>query len=214
VSSGAESRAAYDALVVGSGAGGSAAAYRLAIAGWRIAIVEKGRELPRDRSTLDVDKVVFQGVFKSKERWRDGEGNEFAPEEYFNVQRLEQMHCILNTSISEKGQDDALRRTACAEGDLALTTQCCHTAKQVDRMKPDIFIGAMATAQTRREQAVLNSARATGVHQNVGGIDSTALACKACSATAYSSLQRTDPPCAVVPELAEGVSQIGARLRR
>ena len=104
--------------------------------------------------------------------------------------------------------------TAAQDTELTLPTQSCHTAKQVDRLKPDVVIGAMATAKTRREQAVLNSARATGVDQNVGSVDSTALACKACSATAYSSLQRTDPHCAVVLELAEGVSQIGARRRR
>jgi choline dehydrogenase-like flavoprotein len=75
----------FDAVIVGSGAGGCAAAYRLASAGLRVAIVEKGRELPRDASTLDFGKVVQQGFFKSKELWRDGRGRQFAPEEYFNV---------------------------------------------------------------------------------------------------------------------------------
>jgi choline dehydrogenase-like flavoprotein len=75
----------FDALIAGSGAGGSAAAYRLAMAGWRISILEKERELPRENSTPDVDQVVHQGTFRSKERWRDGLGKEFAPEEYFNV---------------------------------------------------------------------------------------------------------------------------------
>ncbi len=75
----------FDAVIVGSGAGGCAAAYRLASAGLRVAVVEKGKELPRDASTLDFDKVVHQGSFKSKELWRDGRGRQFAPEEYFNV---------------------------------------------------------------------------------------------------------------------------------
>jgi len=75
----------YDAIVVGSGAGGAAAAYRLASAGLRVAIVEKGRALPRDASTLDFAKVVHQSAFKSKELWRDGTGRSFAPEEYFNL---------------------------------------------------------------------------------------------------------------------------------
>jgi choline dehydrogenase-like flavoprotein len=74
-----------DAVIVGSGAGGSAAAYKLASAGLRVAIVEKGRELPRDSSTLDFDKVVHGGLFKSREQWLDGRGRRFAPEEYFNV---------------------------------------------------------------------------------------------------------------------------------
>jgi choline dehydrogenase-like flavoprotein len=75
----------YDAIVVGSGAGGAAAAYRLAAAGLRIAIVEKGHALPRDASTLDFTKVVHESSFKSKEIWRDGAGRSFAPEEYFNL---------------------------------------------------------------------------------------------------------------------------------
>jgi choline dehydrogenase-like flavoprotein len=77
--------ASFDAVIIGSGAGGSAAAYKLASAGLRVAVVEKGNELPRDSSTLDFDKVVHRGLFKSKEQWFDGRGRTFAPEEYFNV---------------------------------------------------------------------------------------------------------------------------------
>ncbi len=75
----------YDAIIVGSGAGGCAAAKTLVDAGLRVALVEKGRELPRDESTLDICKVVHEGLFKSQESWVDGRGREFKPEEYFNV---------------------------------------------------------------------------------------------------------------------------------
>jgi choline dehydrogenase-like flavoprotein len=75
----------FDAVIIGSGAGGSAAAYKLATAGLRVAVVERGSELPRDSSTLDFDKVVHRGLFKSKEQWFDGHGRRFAPEEHFNV---------------------------------------------------------------------------------------------------------------------------------
>ena len=75
----------YDAIIIGSGAGGAATAYRLAAAGLRIAIVEKGHALPRDASTLDFAKVVHEASFKSKELWHDGAGRSFAPEEYFNL---------------------------------------------------------------------------------------------------------------------------------
>lgn len=75
----------YDAIIIGSGAGGCAAAYKLVNAGLRVALLEKGDALPRDSSTLDFDKVVHQGAFKSQERWRDGRGVQFAPEEHFNV---------------------------------------------------------------------------------------------------------------------------------
>ncbi len=75
----------YDYLIIGSGAGGSAAAYRLASAGKRVLLLEKGRELPRDGSTLDVDQVVRQGTFKSQETWVDSRGKRIVPEEYFNL---------------------------------------------------------------------------------------------------------------------------------
>jgi len=78
-------RHVYDALIVGSGAGGSAAAYRLANAGLRVALLEKGNELPRDASTLDFNQVVGEGRFKSREAWQDNRGRSFCPEEYFNV---------------------------------------------------------------------------------------------------------------------------------
>ena len=75
----------YDYIIIGSGAGGSAAAWQLANAGRRVLLLEKGPELPRDGSTLDVDKVIRQGIFKSKEPWLDRQGRTFEPEEYFNL---------------------------------------------------------------------------------------------------------------------------------
>lgn len=75
----------FDVIIIGSGAGGSAAAYRLAKTGKRILIVEKGEPLPLDGSTLDVEQVFRRAAFKSKEPWRDGQGRTVTPEEYFNL---------------------------------------------------------------------------------------------------------------------------------
>jgi choline dehydrogenase-like flavoprotein len=47
----------YDVIIVGSGAGGAAVAYKLARAGKRVLMLEKGRQLPRDGSTLDTRQV-------------------------------------------------------------------------------------------------------------------------------------------------------------
>jgi choline dehydrogenase-like flavoprotein len=76
---------AYDAIIVGSGAGGSAAAYRLARAGLQVLLLEKGHDLPRDASTLDVGAVVHEGRFKAHERWRDRRDDALEPEEYCNL---------------------------------------------------------------------------------------------------------------------------------
>lgn len=75
----------YDAIIVGSGAGGSAAAYQLVRAGLEVLLLEKGGVLPNDGSTLDFRAVVGEGRYLSREPWLDGSGRRFAPEEHFNV---------------------------------------------------------------------------------------------------------------------------------
>jgi choline dehydrogenase-like flavoprotein len=75
----------FDAIVVGSGAGGSAAAYKLVNAGLKVLLIEKGPVLPKSAGTLDIQRVVHQGEFKSREQWRDRLGRTIVPEEYFNV---------------------------------------------------------------------------------------------------------------------------------
>jgi choline dehydrogenase-like flavoprotein len=75
----------YDAIIVGSGAGGAAAAYELARGGLRVVVLEKGGHLPTDGSTLDIERVVHRGEFLSREPWLDGQGRRFVPEEHFNV---------------------------------------------------------------------------------------------------------------------------------
>jgi len=75
----------YDYIIIGSGAGGAAAASTLVHTGASVLLLEKGPELPQDGSTLDVEQVIRQGRFKSHEPWLDSAGRTFAPEEYFNV---------------------------------------------------------------------------------------------------------------------------------
>lgn len=76
---------ACDVIVIGSGAGGAAAALQLVQSGLRVLLLEKGAELPRDGSTLDVERVVRRGEFLAREPWIDGHGQPVVPEEHFNV---------------------------------------------------------------------------------------------------------------------------------
>lgn len=75
----------YDVIIIGSGAGGSAAAYHLTQTGMRVLLIEKGRALPVDGSTLDVDKVLRHGAFLNDEPWWDRDGHMVVPEEHFNL---------------------------------------------------------------------------------------------------------------------------------
>jgi choline dehydrogenase-like flavoprotein len=75
----------HDFLIIGSGAGGCAAAYRLAREGHRVLLLERGEALPEDGTTLDPAIVLGEGRFKSREEWLDRQGAKLVPEECFNV---------------------------------------------------------------------------------------------------------------------------------
>ncbi|MCU7917206.1 MAG: GMC family oxidoreductase [Candidatus Thiodiazotropha sp. (ex Epidulcina cf. delphinae)] len=79
------SEQAYEVIIVGSGAGGSAAAYGLVKAGRRVLLLEKGGQLPRDGSTLDVKQVFAEGRFKNRQSWVDNQNRQFIPGEFHNV---------------------------------------------------------------------------------------------------------------------------------
>lgn len=58
----------YDAIIIGSGAGGCAAAYHLTQAGKSVLLLERGGSLPSDGSTLDVERVLRLEEFKCHEQ--------------------------------------------------------------------------------------------------------------------------------------------------
>ena len=78
-------RERFDVIIIGSGAGGSAAAYHLTQTGKRVLLLEKGLPLPKDGSTLDPGAVLKRGFFLNAEPWVDGHGRTTVPEEHFNV---------------------------------------------------------------------------------------------------------------------------------
>lgn len=74
----------YDAIIIGSGAGGSAAAYQLTKNGAKVLLIERGQPIPTDSSTLDVKKVG-QGLCRLREPWLDRHGSSFSPHEYLTL---------------------------------------------------------------------------------------------------------------------------------
>ncbi len=75
----------YDAIIIGSGAGGSACAFNLIQGGKRVLMLEKGDFLPKDGSTLAVDQVFGSSRFKNKQPWLDSQNKELTPGEFYNV---------------------------------------------------------------------------------------------------------------------------------
>jgi choline dehydrogenase-like flavoprotein len=79
------SEQAYEVIIIGSGAGGAAAAFSLVKAGRRVLLLEQGGQLPRDGSTLDVKQVFADGRFKNPRAWVDNQNRQFIPGEFNNV---------------------------------------------------------------------------------------------------------------------------------
>ena len=114
----------YDAIIIGSGAGGSAAAYHLAQTGKRVLLIERGPSLPKDGSTLDATQVIRQGKFLAREPWLDRFGRTVVPEEHFNL------------GGKTKWYGAALLRFAPAEFDADPTHQCRGWPIGYDELEP------------------------------------------------------------------------------
>ncbi|MDB4673423.1 hypothetical protein OAF27_01285, partial [Verrucomicrobiales bacterium] len=68
-----------DALVIGSGPGGSAVALALLERGLHVTMVERGEPLERSESNRDSKKNFQDKAYRTTERWTDQDGAEFQP---------------------------------------------------------------------------------------------------------------------------------------
>ena len=75
----------YDIIIIGSGAGGCAAAFQLTQSGATVLLLEKGQRLPKDGSTLDVDTVARRKLFVDDDPWLDRMGKVIVPQERSNL---------------------------------------------------------------------------------------------------------------------------------
>ncbi len=69
----------YDAIIIGTGAGGGPLALKLARAGKRILILERGPFLPREKKNWNTQAVFLDNRYHTKEVWMDKDGNDLHP---------------------------------------------------------------------------------------------------------------------------------------
>ena len=75
----------YDIVIIGSGAGGSSLAQRLAGSGKSILILERGKRLPVEPENWDPKAVFIKQRYKSREKWKDRTGASFTPNTHYWV---------------------------------------------------------------------------------------------------------------------------------
>ncbi len=75
----------YDAIVIGTGAGGGTLALQLARAGKKILILERGPFMPQEKLNWDTNAVFIDNRYHTKETWQDKEGKNLHPQQAYFV---------------------------------------------------------------------------------------------------------------------------------
>jgi choline dehydrogenase-like flavoprotein len=77
--------AQYDAIIIGTGAGGGTLAFHLAQAGKNILILERGSFMPQEKLNWDTSAVFIDNRYHTKETWLDKDGKELHPQQSYFV---------------------------------------------------------------------------------------------------------------------------------
>ncbi|MGH7737813.1 MAG: GMC oxidoreductase [Candidatus Tyrphobacter sp.] len=75
----------YDAIIIGTGAGGGTLAYTLANAGLELLLLERGDFLPREMENWDPEAVFVENRYISADTWFDSAGTPFQPQVHYFV---------------------------------------------------------------------------------------------------------------------------------
>lgn len=75
----------YDAIVIGTGAGGGTLALQLARAGKSILILERGPFLPQEKLNWDTSAVFIDNRYHTRETWQDKDGKDLHPQQAYFV---------------------------------------------------------------------------------------------------------------------------------
>jgi choline dehydrogenase-like flavoprotein len=75
----------YDAIIIGTGAGGGTLALQLAQAGKKILILERGPFMPQEKLNWDTSAVFLNNRYHTGETWQDKDGKELHPQQSYFV---------------------------------------------------------------------------------------------------------------------------------
>jgi choline dehydrogenase-like flavoprotein len=75
----------YDAIVIGTGAGGGTLALHLAQAGKKLLILERGPFLPQEKLNWDTSAVFLRNRYHTREIWHDKDGKPLHPQQAYFV---------------------------------------------------------------------------------------------------------------------------------
>lgn len=75
----------YDAIIIGTGAGGGTLALHLAQAGKKILILERGPFLPQEKLNWDTSAVFLDNRYHTRETWQDKDGRPLHPQQAYYV---------------------------------------------------------------------------------------------------------------------------------
>jgi choline dehydrogenase-like flavoprotein len=75
----------YDAIIIGTGAGGGPMALHLAKAGKNILILERGPFMPQEKLNWDTSAVFLDNRYHTKEVWQDKDGKDLHPQQSYFV---------------------------------------------------------------------------------------------------------------------------------
>src|SRR3984957_12954504 len=75
----------YDAIIIGTGAGGGTLPLHLAQAGKKILILERGSFLPQEKLNWDTEAVFLNNRYHTRETWHDKDGKDLHPQQSYFV---------------------------------------------------------------------------------------------------------------------------------
>jgi choline dehydrogenase-like flavoprotein len=75
----------YDAIIIGTGAGGGTLALHLAQAGKKILILERGPFMPQEKLNWDTSAVFLKNRYHTRETWQDKNGKPLHPQQAYFV---------------------------------------------------------------------------------------------------------------------------------